>query len=131
MGGQPFRADVPEGGPKEEAQDEAEDEAGAVVAGVAVVADEVAVGNEPVLGQVGLREPGGEVQGRLALLGNAQLFYQLHILPARSQQSTESETSPGVLLLTGCLRCIVWTSASASVNRDNGLEIGQTTTTLV
>ena len=70
----PLCADIPEGRSKEEAQYEAKDEARAIVAGVAVVADKVAVGAEPELRPVGLREAGGEGQGRLVLLRNAQLL---------------------------------------------------------
>ena len=78
----PFLADVPEGGAEQDPQEDAKDKACAVVAGVAPVADEVPVGDDPVLGQVGLWEACSKLQRVLALLRDAELFYQGQVVPA-------------------------------------------------
>ena len=83
--------DLVEDGAHEQAHDGSEDEAGAIVGHIAVVADPELPEDHTELGEVGLWVLGLERQGLAPLLRNAQLLDQLLILPARDTSSLLSD----------------------------------------
>lgn len=76
--------DLVQDGTHEDSHDSSKDEASAVVGDVAPVADPKLPEDHAELGEVGLGVLVLERQGLAALLGNAQLLYQLLILPAEA-----------------------------------------------